>query len=127
MAKIIPLSTIQRKMIACLLTSRNDGIACQRARVGRSTLLRWKKEPAFIEALSEAEHDLINDASRSLLAGQEIAKDVLFKIMTSEMPDSMNTQRKAVMDWHNLLFRFRELGDIEERLQRLEDKYEKVK
>ena len=114
------LTPIQQRAIIALMESRNIKVAAQRVRVGRSTLQRWLKEPAFQKALSESESEVIGNASRSLLAGMEIAITELYRIMTNPNPDSENTKRKACNDWLGFLLKFREYSNYEERISNLE-------
>jgi hypothetical protein len=122
MAKNVELSGLtsrQKKMIAALLTSENIGQACELARVSRTTLARWLKDPQFMKELTKAEGESIKQASRELLAGQAEALATIREIMGSGQPA---TRLKAANDWLALLFKYREVDQLEERISRLEER-----
>jgi hypothetical protein len=114
------LTTRQIKMIAALLSSQTIGEACQIVGVTRTTLTRWLSDPMFTAALSAAEGDSINTSSRSFLAGQEEARETIREIMTSGQNDAVRL--KAANDWLNLLFKYREVDQLEERISKLEQR-----
>jgi hypothetical protein len=114
------LTARQKRTITALLTSENIGAACELAGIGRTTLARWLKEPQFMKELSQAEKQALNQASRELLAGQAEALATIREIMTSGQNDAVRL--KAANDWLNLLFKYREVDQLEERISKLEQR-----
>jgi len=122
MAKNIELKEIttkQKRTVTALLTSENIGQACELAGISRTTLARWLKDPQFMKELTKAEGESIKQASRELLAGQADALATIREIMTSGQPA---TRLKAANDWLALLFKYREVDQLEERISRLEER-----
>lgn len=119
MGKNGELTARQKRMITALLTSENIGAACELAGIGRSTLARWLKDPQFMKELSQAEKQALNQASRELLAGQAEALATIREVMAYGQPA---TRLKAANDWLTLLFKFRETGQLEERITALEER-----
>jgi hypothetical protein len=85
------LSTSQRKAIAALLTARDISSAADLAGVGRRTLYRWLKQPAFRRELHEAEQAAITAAAGRLAGMQAEALDALEDIFKrADDQDSLN-------------------------------------
>jgi hypothetical protein len=120
MGKNGELTPRQKKMIAALMTSENIGKACESAKIGRSTLARWLKDPTFNQELEKAESEAIKQASRELLSGQTEALATIREIMQSRASDSIRL--RAANDWMNLLFKIREMATLEERITKLEER-----
>ena len=114
------LTSKQKKMIAALMASENIGKACESAKVGRSTLARWLKDPTFNQELEKAESEAIKQASRELLSGQTEALATIREMMQLGVSDSIRL--RAANDWMNLLFKIREMATLEERITKLEER-----
>lgn len=67
----------QKRAIAELLTSGNVSKAADVAGVSRYTLHRWMKQPAFRDALRQAEQDALDALQRRLVTLGEGAADAL--------------------------------------------------
>jgi hypothetical protein len=113
----------QQRAIAALLSTKNVAEAASKADVGGRTLHRWIAEDAmFKAALSAAESELIDGATRRLLQYQDAAITVIASIMLDkERPSSVRLRAAtAVVDY---MLKLRELRNIEERLTALEEAY----
>lgn len=111
------LTSRQKRTLTALLTSENIGQACELAGISRTTLARWLKDPLFMKELTKAEGESIKQASRELIAGQAEALATIREVMTSGQPA---TRLKAANDWLALLFKYREVDQLEERITALE-------
>lgn len=114
------LTARQKRMIAALMASENIGKACDSAKIGRSTLARWLKDPTFNQELEKAESEAIKQASRELLSGQAEALATIREMMQLGVSDSIRL--RAANDWMNLLFKIREMATLEERITKLEER-----
>lgn len=116
------LTPKQERAIRALLTSKNVGEAAAAIGVSERTLYRWLTDPAFRAALSVAEGDLLDAATRRLLTLQDDAIGAFEDVLTGG-PDVTDTARlraaQAVLDY---LLKLREMRSVEERLTALEAK-----
>ena len=122
MAKNGELTSRQKRMITALLSSRNIGQACENAKVGRTTLARWLLDPDFTTALTAAEGQAIDAAARELLAGQAEALETIREVMQGYGGVGPAVRLRAADTWLGMLFKYRELSDLEERITKLESK-----
>ena len=116
------LTPKQEAAVRALLTSKNVGEAAAAVGVSERTLYRWLTDPAFRAALSVAEGDLLDAATRRLLTLQDDAIGAFEDVLTGG-PDVTDTARlraaQAVLDY---LLKLREMRSVEERLTALEAK-----
>jgi hypothetical protein len=112
------INTKHQKAIAALLSERTIGEAAKRAGVGERTLYTWLADPAFRDALREAERGVLDDVTRRLTAGQRLALDTLEKLIQSARHES--TKLTACVQWLNLFVKYRDMQDIDQRLTALE-------
>jgi hypothetical protein len=113
----------QTKAITALLTCRTVTEAATVANISTRQLYRWLELPAFVAALKAAESQVIDEATRRLLAGMGDALDTLHDLMTTGTSESV--RRAAADNWLAQVLRVRELADIEKRLVALEKTYPK--
>ena len=113
------LSAKQHRALSALLTSKSVAEAAAATGLGERTIYRWLTDPAFRQALSAAEGDLIDAATRRLLTLQGTALDTLEAVLGDEDASAGVRIRAAQMVLDHLL-KLRELRDIEQRLQALE-------
>ncbi len=116
--KIGNLSTRQKKLIQALIEERNQKDAMKKTGIARNTFYRWMSNPLFLQALRDQESQGMNEASRKLLSGRESLIDTVEKIMTSGETEAVKL--RACQVYADLLFKFRDQGNIEERLTNLE-------
>lgn len=114
------LTPRQRRAINALLTARDQREAAALAGVGYRSLMRWMAEdPAFRQALVDAQADLLDETARRLLAGNKKALDALDDLLSTA--ESESVRRGAARDWFELLLKVRD-RDLEKRVAALEDK-----
>lgn len=113
------LSAKQHRALSALLTSKSVAEAAAATGLGERTIYRWLTDPAFRQALSAAEGELIDAATRRLLTLQGTALDTLEAVLGDEDASAGVRIRAAQMVLDHLL-KLRELRDIEQRLQALE-------
>lgn len=113
------LSSRQQRAVAALLASKNVAEAACIAGVGERTLYRWLAEDqGFRAALSQAEGDLLDTATRRLLTLQGKAIDTLEHLLDSAETEGVRLRAAQVAIDTSL--KLREMRDIEQRLTALE-------
>lgn len=112
------LTPKQQRALRALLTCKNVAEAAAAASVGERTLHRWRSEPEFRAALSLAEGELLDAATRRLLALHERAIDALEALIDGAQTDSVRLQAARVAIEASL--KLRELRDIDQRIAALE-------
>ncbi len=113
------LTTKQQRAVQTLLTAKSIGDAAALAHVGERTLFRWLTEPAFRAALSVAEGDLLDAATRRLLGLQDKAIETFESVLDSEEAN-LAVRLKAAGQVLDYLLKMRELRNVEHRLTALE-------
>lgn len=113
------LTSKQRKAIEGLLLTGNVAGAAEHARCTRDSIYRWTKQPAFTQALREAESAAMDAVSRRLLRLAETAADTLDEAMTGgATPPAVRVRGASVV--LGALLRVCELATLESRLAELE-------
>ncbi|RJP51874.1 MAG: hypothetical protein C4586_03730 [Anaerolineaceae bacterium] len=112
------LTPKQSRAIGYLLTCRTAGDAAKKSGVSEKTIFTWMKLDNFRAALRDASRESIDNASRRLMQGQGEALDSLSALMTKGRNESV--RRAAAVDWLNLMLKYKDLNDVEERLSKLE-------
>jgi hypothetical protein len=113
------LSTKQRRAIEGLLLTGNVAGAAVHAGCTRDSIYRWSKQPAFSQALRDAEAAAVDAVSRRLIRLADTAADTLDAAMTGEATAPAVRVRSASVVLAALL-RVRELATLESRLAQLE-------
>ena len=113
------LTRNQRRAIPALLSHRSISEAAESIGLADRTIYRYLEEKHFREALTEAERASIDEAGLRLLGGQDKALSVLEGIMDNPRADNSN-RRLAAKGWLDLVLKWRELWNVEDRLEALE-------
>ena len=115
------LTAKQRAAVRALVTSRTIGEAEETCGVPPSTLLRWRKQPAFRAAVREAERELYRDGLRQLLADQQKNLQQIVKLRDEGDKDAVRLRAASTLETA-LVKRFEglTLEEIEERIAALE-------
>ena len=113
----------QKRAIEALLSTKSVVEAAKAAGLGERTLYRYLSDPFFRLQLSAAEGELIDTATRRLLALQGAALDTFEDILKSEEASDTIKIRAAQNVVDNLL-KLRELRNLETRLTALEAAYQ---
>lgn len=115
------LSTNQRVAIAALLSSKTIGEAATQAGCGERTLYTWLTDAAFRAELNAAEGEVIDAATRRLIALQDKAIAALETILIGKKQRANHKLRAAEIVLSQML-KLRELRNLEARLAALEEK-----
>ncbi|GAP11046.1 hypothetical protein BECAL_02228 [Bellilinea caldifistulae] len=112
------LTARQKRFLQALLTSKSAREAAHKCGIGEKTAYRWLRQPAFREALQEAESGLLEEAMRRLLSMQSGALDALSDLVTDRrLPGARLAAAKTVLD---AVLRFRNAVELEARITDLE-------
>jgi hypothetical protein len=118
------LTSAQRKGLAALLVAKNVREASQASGIAERTLHRWLADARFLLALSSAEGQAIDAATRRLVGLQDKAVGALESILDNPAAHPSLRLRAAVCVLEQLI-RLRELRNTEARLAALEEAYAK--
>jgi transposase-like protein len=113
------LSAKQRRAVQALLTTGEVTAAAKEAGVSRETLHRWLRQPAFADAVREAEARALDDLSRLLVRLGRTAAATLAKAMNDPAAPYATRVRAADASLSRLL-QLRELATLEGRVRALE-------
>jgi hypothetical protein len=113
------LTVRQRRAVEALLATGEVSAAAKDAGVHRDTLLRWLRQPAFREAVREAEARALDDLSRLLVRLGRTAVATLAKAMSDGTTPAATRVRAADAALGRLL-QLRELATLEARVAELE-------
>lgn len=114
------LTPKQERAIRALLEHKSVSEAAASIGVGERTLYRWLTDPAFQQALSAAEGDLLDAATRRLLSLQDDAISTFADMLSDDSEASATVKLRAAQAVLDYMLKLRELRDIEQRLTTLE-------
>ena len=112
-----PLTPRQLRAIAAILGTPSMDAAAKRARVGRTTLYVWLRDPAFREELTRRQGEVF-DASLARL--KCLAGDAVNGLGELVAAHSESVKRAACRDILDAAFKVKELHEIDDRLTALE-------
>lgn len=113
------LNSKQRRAIRSLLTKPTIALAAQDCGTSEPTIYRWLRDDAFRLALTAAESDAIDTASRRLVSLTEASISVIAMTLADRTMHPALRLRAALAVLEQML-RLRELRSIEQRLSALE-------
>lgn len=113
------LTRKQVTAVDALLASGEVGVAAKEAGVDRKTVQRWLKQPAFAQAVRDAEARALDDLSRLLVRMGRTAAATLAKAMSDATVPPATRVRAADVALSRLL-QLRELATLEARVAELE-------
>lgn len=116
-AKTEPLNDRQKRALPYLAASQNIQEGCRQAKITTDTYYRWIKKTAFSDALKKQQDGLVSDAMATLKANIGKAVDVLVSLLGNE---NNFLKRQIANDIIGHVIRFRELSELEERLESVE-------
>ena len=114
-----PLTPKQRRAVEALLTTGDVAAAAREAGVGKGSLYRWMKQPAFLAAVREAEASALDELSRMLVRLGRTAAGTLAKAM-GDPKAPYPTRVRAADAVLGRLLQLRELATLEARVAELE-------
>ena len=108
----------QERAILAVLESRSIEEACRKTGISKTLYYRWlRDDPGFADALRNRRDAAGAEALERLQRGLSIAVDVLVDLLASE---NEWVRRIAANDVISRFLKAKELGELEERLGRLE-------
>ena len=113
------LTTRQVKFLPVLLASPTYTQACQVGRVSRETLYEWLRQPAFKAELDSQRAELV--AQGFALLSQSVVKAVETLVGLLDGSDG-RLKRLAARDILDQHAKFRELDDLTQRIEAIEDR-----
>lgn len=120
------LTPKQNQAIVGLLSGKTIKDTATICKVKERTLYRWLEQEEFTSELKSREHEVIDAVSWRLTSLSRLACDVYKLILETEcFQPGMNVKRLAASDILGILLKYREICDIEPRLQALEQKLRK--
>ena len=108
----------QINAIPHLIASKTLKEGCKKAGVSRKTLYEWLKDPVFKEELRAQRDVIIEEAIEDLRGNLTKATETLIDLLKNA--DSKALKRYVAKDIIDYVMKARELGDIEERLVKIE-------
>jgi len=109
----------QLKAITAILQTTSIRKAARKAGVGEASIYRWKKMPIFKAELDKRRLELFNDGLNILKLSTKAAAKKLIGFLKSE---DLSLVKWATREILNFAIKAAEIQDIEQRLERLEDK-----
>ncbi|MDF7825692.1 hypothetical protein P4B35_16815 [Pontiellaceae bacterium B12227] len=113
------LTDRQQKLLIELIRTHDIKAACKNAGVGRTSAYRWLSQPDFSGALKQLRDTAMNEALDSIKALTARAAEVLAALLDSE---NESIRRMVCRDILRQAVKVRELEDIEQRIDQLEQK-----
>lgn len=107
----------QRRVIPFIVAAPTIEEGCRRAEITTTCFYAWLRDPAFAQELRATRDAVVSDAMDNLKQHVTKAVDELAKLLDSQ---SENIRRKAASDIISFVTKWRELGEIEGRLESIE-------
>jgi phage terminase small subunit len=112
------LSEKQIKAVPHLISSKTLKEGCRKARISRKTLYQWLKDPVFKEELRRQRDVIIEEALENLKGAMTKATETLIDLL--DKTDNEHLKRYVAKDIIEYVLKAKELGDLEERLVKIE-------
>lgn len=112
------LTAVQRRAALAMAAGRQAKSVAADLGVSESTIMRWRRLPAFQAALHEAESELLGDYSRQLTGLTQGATAAYAAALSKDAP--LLTRLRAADSVSRNLVSIRELAQLEARLTELE-------
>lgn len=110
----------KNQAILAILEQPTIARAAESAGITPRTIHRWLDDPGFRAALSAAEGENLDRATRRLLRLADKALDALESVLDDPGQNGAGNKRLAAQAMLDQLFKLRELRDVEARLAGLE-------
>ncbi|MBN1228072.1 MAG: hypothetical protein JXA79_13860 [Deltaproteobacteria bacterium] len=108
----------QVKAIPHLITSRTLKEGCRNAGISRKTLYQWLKDPVFKQEFRSQRDIIIEEALEDLKGNLTKATQTLIDLLGETKNEYL--KRYVAKDIIEYVLKARELGDLEERLVKIE-------
>ena len=116
------LTAAKLRAVSFLLEGKDVKDAAKRAKVGRTSLYEWMKDPLFQQRLQEGREILFYEGLDRLKGAMARAADVLIGLLSSSDEGQQRLAAKTILDFGLKGF---ELKNLEERIIRLEERLER--
>ena len=116
------LTAAKLRAVSFLLEGKDVKDAAKRAKVGRTSLYEWMKDPLFQQRLQEGREILFYEGLDRLKGAMVKAADVLIGLLSSSDEGQQRLAAKTILDFGLKGF---ELKNLEERIIRLEERLER--
>lgn len=112
------LTPRQITVLPCFAAHAFVEAACEEAGISRETYYKWLKNPVFKSELDRLRNEIVNDAVNQLKATTVKAATTLSLLLDRD--DNPSVQRAAANDILNHVGKFKELQELQERIETLE-------
>lgn len=119
MNKKTDLTNQQLRAIHAILQTTSIKKAAEKARVSEASIYRWKHKPEFKAELDRRRLELFNEGLNLLKLS---TKEAALKLLELLKGKDQSASKWAAREILNFAIRAAEIQDIEQRLERLEDK-----
>ncbi|MBS0624376.1 MAG: hypothetical protein JSS62_07150 [Verrucomicrobia bacterium] len=113
------LTERQIKALPHFIGSTSEAEACRQAKLAKQTYYDWLKEPAFRKSLKDLRDRALENAVETLKTHATRAVGVLVGLLDRDNP---SLQRNVANDILGHVAKFKELNELEMRLEALEGK-----
>jgi hypothetical protein len=108
----------QQRVIPFIIAHNTVEEACRQAKITTATYYNWLREsPDFAAAIRDARNELVAESMETLKNNVGRAVDELISLLNSKNEE---VKRKSANDVINLALRWRELDEVEDRLESIE-------
>lgn len=114
------LSARQRKALPFFISTAHCEEACKKAGISRNCFYEWLKQPKFKAVLENLRNEVVQDAIAHLKINSTKAAETLISL--TARTDNPSVQRAAANDILNHVMKFKEVMEIEQRLNEIERK-----
>lgn len=112
------LSERQMKALPFFVASSSEAEACRQAKIAKQTYYEWLKDPSFKTELHRLRELVVNDAIQGLKSHVNKAVTTLVGLLDINTP---SLQRNVANDILSHVIKFKELQEIEVRIEALEN------
>lgn len=115
---IVNLSDKQLKAISLILSAKTLEQGCFQANISKQTFYNWLENPEFKNELTRQRNEVIQEGLSNLKISIKKAVEVLMDCLSSK---DESVKRRAANDLLTHCLRLREIEEVEDRLQALEE------
>jgi HEAT repeat protein len=115
----VKLTARQRKLIPLLVSCSTAAEACEKAKLNRSTLYTWLREPLFRDEVERQREELVEAAFGMVAQNVGRAVSALVRLLDSR---DERVRRWVANDIVNHFLRHKELHELEERIEAIEER-----
>ncbi len=115
------LTVRQTKFLPVLLASPTYTAACKKGKISRDTLYAWLRDPAFRAELDRQRNDLATQGFALLSQSVVKAIETLVDLLDGSDARLKRLAAKDILDQHA---KFKELDELTERIERIENRLE---